>query len=158
MSSQQTRSRAIRPHLGFVHKCNSKVIKCVTCKCRFQIIFIMWERKPKYTTKSFFAFSLNKNPFFRYIEVASSSVSDQHKYLLNFPHTDNKPWRLSLFVFEKNNIIFVSLVYCAVLVHCYRVCLGSRLMKQDDNFWVNFYHFWIGQYFWKQLGQSCNWL
>jgi len=35
----------------------------------------------------------------------------------------------------------------------YKVCHGFRWMKQDDYFWVNFDHFCIKQYFWKQLEQ-----
>jgi len=34
-----------------------------------------------------------------------------------------------------------------------RVCHGFRLTKWDDYFWVDFDHFWIKQYFWRQLGQ-----
>jgi len=32
-------------------------------------------------------------------------------------------------------------------------CHGFRLTKWDDYFWVDFDHFWIKQYFWRQLGQ-----
>ncbi len=38
-----------------------------------------------------------------------------------------------------------------ILYH--RVCLQFRLMNLDDYFWVDFDHFWIKQYFWRQLGQ-----
>jgi len=34
----------------------------------------------------------------------------------------------------------------------YRVCHRFRLTKQDDYFWVDFDHFLIEQYFWRQLG------
>jgi len=33
------------------------------------------------------------------------------------------------------------------------VCHGFRLTKRDDYFWVDSDHFWIDQYFWRQLGQ-----
>jgi len=35
----------------------------------------------------------------------------------------------------------------------YKVCHWFRLTKWDDYYWVNFDHFWIEQYFWRQLGQ-----
>jgi len=34
----------------------------------------------------------------------------------------------------------------------YRVCHGFRLTKRNDYFWVDFDHFWIEHYFWRQLG------
>jgi len=33
------------------------------------------------------------------------------------------------------------------------VCHGFRSTNRDDYFQVNFDHFWIKQYFWRQLGQ-----
>ena len=36
------------------------------------------------------------------------------------------------------------------------MCHGFRLTKRDDYFWVNFDHFWIKQYFWRQLGLYWN--
>ncbi len=37
--------------------------------------------------------------------------------------------------------------------YSYRVCHVFRLTKQDYYFWVDFDHFKIEQYFWRQLGQ-----
>jgi hypothetical protein len=41
----------------------------------------------------------------------------------------------------------------ASLCWSYTVCHGFRLTKRDDHFWIDFDHFKIEQYFWRQLGQ-----
>jgi len=50
----------------------------------------------------------------------------------------------------------VTLPNCDIFVS-YIVFHRFRLTKQNDYFWVNFDHFWIEQYFWRQLGQYWNW-
>ncbi len=35
-----------------------------------------------------------------------------------------------------------------------KVCHGFRFTKRDDYFWVNFDHFWIEQYFWRNI-ENC---
>ncbi len=69
-----------------------------------------------------------------------SFAIEKEEKLLN-KKTEVATFRLHMYVFS---------------VWCYRLCHGFRLTKRDDYFWVDFDHFWIKQYFWRQLGQYWN--
>jgi hypothetical protein len=53
----------------------------------------------------------------------------------------------------KHCIVIESLTMLCPRQGTYRVSHRFRLMKWDDYFWVDIDHFWIEQYFWRQLGQ-----
>jgi len=64
---------------------------------------------------------------------------------------------------KRRHLLANSLVFFAALIassqgkrqriKINKVCHGFRLTKRDDYFWVDFDHFWIERYFWRQLGQ-----
>jgi len=48
---------------------------------------------------------------------------------------------------EKESIMFINTT----------VCRKFKLTMKYDYFWVDFEHFWIEQYFWRQLGKHWKW-